>query len=76
MSVNLITKSGGNALHGAGEYAFTNNNFESDNITDKLKAQGVKSAPKLSRARMAAASLAARSFRTSCGFSLTCVIGR
>ncbi len=24
MSVNLITKSGGNAYHGAAEYAFTN----------------------------------------------------
>lgn len=47
MSVNLITKSGGNAFHGAAEYAFTNNNFESDNINAKLRAQGVKSAPKL-----------------------------
>ena len=47
MSVNLITKSGGNAFHGAGEYAFTNNSFESDNINAKLRAQGVKSAPKL-----------------------------
>ena len=47
MSVNLITKSGGNAFHGAGEYAFTNYNFESDNINAKLRAQGVKSAPKL-----------------------------
>ena len=47
MSINLITKSGGNAFHGAGEYSGTNYNFESDNITDKLKAQGVKSAPKL-----------------------------
>jgi hypothetical protein len=47
MSVNLITKSGGNAFHGAGEYAFTNYKFESDNINAKLRAQGVKSAPKL-----------------------------
>lgn len=47
MSVNLITKSGGNGFHGAGEYAFTNNSFESDNINAKLRAQGVKSAPKL-----------------------------
>ena len=47
MSVNLITKSGGNTFHGAAEYSGTNNNFESDNITAKLKAQGVKSAPKL-----------------------------
>ena len=34
MSVNLITKSGGNAYHGAGVYAGTNYNFESDNITE------------------------------------------
>ena len=47
MSVNLITKSGGNAYHGALEYAFTNNNFESDNITATLRRQGVVSAPKL-----------------------------
>jgi Carboxypeptidase regulatory-like domain/TonB dependent receptor-like, beta-barrel len=47
MSVNLITKSGGNAYHGAGEYAFTNHDFESDNITDELRRQGVVSAPKL-----------------------------
>jgi len=47
MSVNLITKSGGNVFHGAGEYAFTNNSFESDNINAKLRAQGVKSAPRL-----------------------------
>jgi hypothetical protein len=47
MAVNLITKSGGNAYHGAAEYGFTNNNFESDNITDELRRQGVVSAPKL-----------------------------
>ena len=47
MSVNLITKSGGNAYHGAAEYAVTNHDFESDNITAKLRAQGVVSAPKL-----------------------------
>ena len=47
MSVNLITKSGGNAFHGAGEYSFTNHHFESNNITDALKRQGVVSAPKL-----------------------------
>lgn len=47
MSVNLITKSGGNALHGAAESAFTNHDFESDNINAKLRAQGVKSAPAL-----------------------------
>ena len=47
MSVNLITKSGGNAYHGAAEYAFTNHEFESDNITPTLRAQGVVSAPKL-----------------------------
>ena len=47
MSVNLITKSGGNAYHGAAEYAFTNNHFESNNITAELRAQGVVSAPKL-----------------------------
>lgn len=47
MSVNLITKSGGNAYHGAMEYSGTNNNFESNNIGPTLRAQGVKSAPKL-----------------------------
>ena len=47
MSVNLITKSGGNAFHGAAEYNFTNHGFESDNITDELRRQGVVSAPKL-----------------------------
>lgn len=47
MSVNLITKSGGNTFHGAVEYSGTNNSFESDNINAKLRAQGVKSAPKL-----------------------------
>jgi hypothetical protein len=47
MSVNLITKSGGNAFHGAAEYNFTNHSFESDNITDELRRQGVVSAPKL-----------------------------
>jgi len=47
MSVNLITKSGGNTYHGALEGSFTNSNFESDNITPALKKQGVVSAPKL-----------------------------
>ena len=47
MSVNLITKAGGNAYHGAAEYGFTNHHFESDNITDELRRQGVVSAPKL-----------------------------
>ena len=47
MSVNLITKSGGNAYHGAAEYAGTNHNFESNNITAELRRQGVVSAPKL-----------------------------
>jgi len=45
MSVNLITKSGSNTYHGAGEYAF--NTLESDNIGPTLKKQGVVSAPKL-----------------------------
>ena len=47
MAVNLITKSGGNAYHGALEYAGTNNNFESNNINATLRRQGVVSAPKL-----------------------------
>ena len=45
--VNLITKSGGNAYHGAAEYAGTNHHFESNNITAELRRQGVVSAPKL-----------------------------
>ena len=47
MSVNLITKSGGNAYHGAAEYSVTNHHFESNNITAELRRQGVVSAPKL-----------------------------
>ncbi len=47
MSVNLITKSGGNAFHGAAEYSFTNSGLESSNITDELQRQGVVSTPKL-----------------------------
>jgi hypothetical protein len=47
LSVNMITKSGGNTYHGAAEYAFTNYNFESNNINSTLRAQGVISAPKL-----------------------------
>ena len=47
MSVNLITKSGGNVFHGAAEYSFTNSSLESSNITDELRRQGVVSTPKL-----------------------------
>ena len=47
MSVNLITKSGGNTFHGEVGYSGTNHGFESDNINAKLQAQGVKSGVKL-----------------------------
>jgi hypothetical protein len=47
MSVDMITKSGGNTFHGASQFAFTNQNFESDNIGPELRAQGVVSSPAL-----------------------------
>jgi hypothetical protein len=60
MSVNLITKSGGNTYHGALEGSFTNSNFESDNITPALKKQGGRvCAESSSRGRTGAASLEA-----------------
>ena len=76
MSVNLITKSGGNAYHGAAEYAGTNHHFESNNITAELRRQGVVSAPKLITRKDGGGQLGGKLIRTSCGFSPTCDTGR
>jgi Carboxypeptidase regulatory-like domain/TonB dependent receptor-like, beta-barrel len=47
VGINLVMKSGGNAYHGMGEFSSTNYHFQSNNITDALKAQGVVRIPKL-----------------------------
>ncbi len=40
VSVNLITKSGGNTVRGAGRFYLVDNNLQGDNITPELQAQG------------------------------------
>jgi Carboxypeptidase regulatory-like domain/TonB dependent receptor-like, beta-barrel len=47
VGINLVMKSGGNAYHGLGEFSDTNYHFQSSNISDALKTQGVKGIPKL-----------------------------
>ena len=43
VSVNLITKSGGNTLRGSGRFYVVDNNLQGDNITPELQAQGAGS---------------------------------
>jgi len=47
MAVNLVMKSGGNAYHGGVDFNATNFHFQSNNISDELKRQGVVRIPKL-----------------------------
>jgi hypothetical protein len=43
---NVIPKDGGNTFRGTGFGAFTNQNLQSDNFTDALKAQGLTAVPR------------------------------
>ena len=43
IAINAIIKSGGNDFHGGAFYAGTNKNFQSNNITSSLAAQGITS---------------------------------
>ncbi|HEX6163411.1 MAG TPA: carboxypeptidase regulatory-like domain-containing protein, partial [Vicinamibacterales bacterium] len=43
VSVNLVTRSGGNTIRGSGRYYVVDNNFQDDNITPELQAQGAGS---------------------------------
>jgi Carboxypeptidase regulatory-like domain len=43
VNLNFITRSGGNALRGSGRYFVSDNNYQSANITDELRAQGAGS---------------------------------
>jgi hypothetical protein len=43
VSLNMVTKSGGNTFHGGGEAAYTSHRFESNNVSDALRAQGITS---------------------------------
>jgi len=42
---NIVPKDGGNRFKGGLFGAFTNDNFQSDNLTDELKARGLTAAP-------------------------------
>jgi hypothetical protein len=42
-----VVKSGGNAFHGEASYLNTNNNFQSNNVDDALRAVGIKAPPYL-----------------------------
>jgi hypothetical protein len=42
-ALTMILKSGGNEFHGSGTYAYTSHRFESNNITDSLRAVGITS---------------------------------
>lgn len=43
VNLNFITRSGGNALRGSGRYFVSDNNYQSANVTDELRAQGAGS---------------------------------
>jgi hypothetical protein len=43
VNLNFITRSGGNAMRGSGRYFVSDNNYQSANITDELRAQGAGS---------------------------------
>lgn len=43
VNLNFITRSGGNAMRGSGRYFVSDNNYQSTNITDALRAQGAGS---------------------------------
>jgi len=43
VNLNFITRSGGNTLRGSGRFFASDNNYQSTNITDELRAQGAGS---------------------------------
>ena len=47
IAINAVLKSGGNEFHGGGQYAGTNDRFQSDNLDSKLRADGVTSGSSL-----------------------------
>jgi hypothetical protein len=42
-AIHMVLKSGGNEFHGSGEAAYTSHRFESNNLSDRLRAQGITS---------------------------------
>jgi hypothetical protein len=51
VNLNFITRSGGNTMRGSGRYFVSDNNYQSDNITDELRAQGAGSGNPLKNIR-------------------------
>src|SRR5262245_25143535 len=47
IAINMVMKSGGNQYHGGVDFNGTNYHFQSNNISDELKKQGVVRIPKL-----------------------------
>jgi hypothetical protein len=43
VSINMLIKSGGNDFHGSGAFSGTSHRFESNNISEALRAQGITS---------------------------------
>lgn len=41
VGINMVTKRGGNKMSFGGRFYLTDNNFQADNLTDELKAEGV-----------------------------------
>lgn len=51
VNLNFITRSGGNTVRGSGRYFVSDNNYQSSNITDELRAQGAGSGNPLKNIR-------------------------
>ena len=51
VNLNFITRSGGNAMRGSGRYFVSDNNYQSSNITEALRAQGAGSGNPLKNIR-------------------------
>jgi hypothetical protein len=64
----MLTKSGGNAFHGGGQYAYTSHRFESSNIDSALRTQGITSGNPLQRRTDQGADLGGRIVRDKLWF--------
>jgi len=49
VSINMVPKEGGNGFRFNISGLFTNENFQSSNLTDEIKARGINDVPKLNR---------------------------
>ena len=74
--LNMIPRDGGNTFHGSLYMGVTDGSWQSNNLTDELRAKGCRCRQASRTSTTSTRRSAARSCRTSCGSSRRCAFSR